>query len=113
MTAPVVRLRDLVVDLDGEAVKVVDQRDLPLPIAQRAHNPDDEIAEWAVPVRWLASMPITAAVNARGLFAKQHSACRLTDENTIAHVTTAFGLEEEVPRPSSTRPYTSAAPTTP
>lgn len=93
--APVVRLRDLVADLDGGSVKVVDQPDLPNGLRERAHDVDDDITEWTVPVRWLGSVPVEEAINARGLFAKQHSACRLTDENTIAYVAEAFGVGEE------------------
>lgn len=93
-------LRDLVVTLDGSAVRVVDQPDVPRWLTDRARLLDEEISEFAVPVRWLAHRQVSEAVSERGLFASQLSACKLRDERTIEVVTTAFGLNDETtPKP--------------
>jgi hypothetical protein len=61
-----VPLRDLEVDLNGEAVKVVEQPDLPQALRERALSDDDEVTEFAVPVHWRVTRPIADAVSERG-----------------------------------------------
>ncbi len=40
----------------------------------------DDVAEWVIPVRWIASSLRSAAYRERGLFANQNSACKLRQE---------------------------------
>jgi hypothetical protein len=86
-------LRDFVSEVEGAPVKVIDQPDVVGEIRDRALNPDPDITEYAVPVRWIATRPTSEAVKEPGLFASQASACKLKDERTIEVVSAAFGLE--------------------
>jgi hypothetical protein len=90
---PMVKFRDLEVQLDGQAIRVIDEPDLPRELLERAHSDDEEITEYAVPVRWIATHPASEALSERGLFASQVTACKLRDERTINVVTEAFGIE--------------------
>jgi hypothetical protein len=93
VTGPMVKLRDLEAHLDGQTVQVIDQPDLPGEILQSALSDDDDMTEYAVPVKWLATSPASDAVSQRGLFASQVTACKLRDERTINVVTSSFGVE--------------------
>lgn len=93
VTGDLVLLRDFVADVEGRAVRIVDQPDVPEEIRQRALDPDQYLTEYAVPVRWIASRPHTEAVKEPGLFASQATACKLRDDRTIEVVSRAFGVE--------------------
>ncbi|MCA1701831.1 MAG: endonuclease NucS [Actinobacteria bacterium] len=95
VTGPMTPLSELVAEVDGSSVKVVAQPDIPGWLADRARSLDDEVMEYAVPVRWLVHRSVGQAVSERGLFASQLSACKLRDERTIEVVTASFGLGEE------------------
>lgn len=92
VTGAMVPLRELEVEVGGSYLKVVDQPDVPAWLIDRASSLDEEVTEFAVPVKWLVEKPINEAVTQRGLFASQLPACKLRDERTIEVVTTAFGL---------------------
>jgi len=64
-------------------------------MTERARSLDDDVTEFAVPVRWLVERPLKDAVTERGLFASQLPACKLRDERTIEVVMKAFGLTDE------------------
>lgn len=95
VTGTVGRLRDLEVVVDGKAVKVVDQPQVPHRIVERARSQDDDETEYAVPVRWLVANKVDSAVKERGLFASQVPVCKLRDERTIEVVLDAFDLRDE------------------
>ncbi len=88
-------LRDLQVERDGTTIKVMDQPEISDIMRTRAMSDDDEMTEFAVPVRWLAQRPATDPVTEQGLFASQVTVCKLRDERTIEIVTSALGLDEE------------------
>jgi hypothetical protein len=92
VTGTVVPLRDLETEIDGTIVRVAEQSDVPEDLRQRTLSGDEEITEFAVPVRWIEARPVMQAVSERGLFASQIPACKLKDEHTIQVVTRAFGL---------------------
>lgn len=93
VTGTVTPLRDFIsTGGGGGSLKVVDQPDVPDWMSTRALDMDEENTEYAVPVKWLAERSISEAVMERGLFASQHSACKLKDERTIEVVSAAFGL---------------------
>lgn len=92
VTGTVTKLRDFTWSNGETLVKVIDEPDLQEGIRQRANDPDDDLTEYAVPVRWLATRDTSKAVMERGLFASQHSACKLRDARTIEVVSAAFGL---------------------
>lgn len=93
VTGDLMLLRDLEVQHDGQPVRVVDQPEITDEMRARAQSDDEEITEFAVPVRWLAQRSINDAVSERGLFASQVTVCKLRDERTIEVVTAAFGLD--------------------
>lgn len=57
----------------------------------------DEIAEFVVPVRWIASHSMADAYRETGMFSSQHSACKLRQEFTLDRLAEHFGIggEEE------------------
>jgi len=55
-------------------------------------DPDD-LAEYIVPVRWLAAVPLEEAYSDRGLFANRLSACKLRQQFTLDRIAQHFGLD--------------------
>ncbi len=92
VTGPMVLLRDLEVQRDGEAIRVVDQPEATDAMPERANSSDPEITEYAVPVRWLAERDVADAVRVPGLFSSQVTVCKLRDERTIDVVSNALGV---------------------
>lgn len=83
-----------------EAQVEVNERSVPLlRVDLKAKNmgeyaDDPEMTEKVVRVRWLNEVPRSQAYWEKGLFAKQHSACKLRNKFTIEKVTQHFGLTE-------------------
>lgn len=77
--------------VNGQAV--IDQPDVPAWMREAATVPEDNVAEWAVPVTWTHKRPLADAVWQKGLFASQVTVCKLRDERTIEYVSQAFGAE--------------------
>lgn len=95
VTGEMVPLRDLQTDRNGTKLNVVEQPEISDTMRERAKSLDEEVIEYAVPVRWLAERTVEAAVTERGIFASQVTVCKLRDERTIELVTAALGLEEQ------------------
>jgi hypothetical protein len=55
----------------------------------------DDDAEWVVPVEWLDARPETDAYWEKGMFASQHSACKLRQEFTLERLATHFGIDSD------------------
>lgn len=55
---------------------------------------DPELCEYMVPVSWIKAVPREQAYWEKGLFASQHTACRLRNQFTIERLTRHFGLED-------------------
>ena len=55
---------------------------------------DDDLAEWAVVVEWIHTVPREQAVWKNGMFANQNTATRLRQQFTIEQVSEAFRLED-------------------
>lgn len=94
VTGEMVPLRSLQVEHDDATVAVIDQPEIPKRIRERAQLEDEEMTEYAVPVRWLAQRPVTEAVSERGLFSSQVTVCKLRDDRTIDVVTAALALAD-------------------
>jgi len=94
VTGEMLPLRSLEVERDDAIIPVIDQPEIPERIRERAHLDDDEVTEYAVPVRWLAQRRVSDAVSERGLFASQVTVCKLRDDRTIDVVTAALGLQD-------------------
>jgi hypothetical protein len=95
VTGEMVPLRSLEVERDGAMITVMDTPEIPERIRVRAQSDDDEVTEYAVPVRWLAQRPVSDAVSERGLFASQVTVCKLRDDRTIEVVTSALGVKDD------------------
>lgn len=55
---------------------------------------DDDDAEWVVPVEWIDARPEADAYWEKGMFASQHSACKLRQEFTLERLARHFGIDE-------------------
>lgn len=91
--APAHRFEDARVRVGDELVSLVAQ---PL-TGKYAHQSDevDENAEWVVPVEWIKTIPERDAYWEKGMFASQHSACKLRQEFTLGRLAQHFGIDEE------------------
>lgn len=54
---------------------------------------DPDLCEYLVRVEWIKAVPRTEAYWEKGLFALQHTACRLTSSFTIERLSQHFGLD--------------------
>lgn len=94
VTGSAVRFSEAVVTFDREETKLAD---LPL-VGNYLKEPSgdsDETAEYAVPVEWVATRPVSGAIWKTGMFANQNSACKLSKQFTIETVETAFGITDD------------------
>lgn len=58
-------------------------------------NADDlDLCEYLVRIEWIKEVPRDEAYWEEGLFALQHTACRLTSSFTIERLSQHFGLED-------------------
>ncbi|MES2093499.1 MAG: hypothetical protein V4531_06790 [Actinomycetota bacterium] len=70
-------------------------KDLPLSGNYRHDgDEDDALAEWAVPVDWIHTVPREQGFWKQGMFANQNTATRLRQQFTIEQVSAAFGLDD-------------------
>lgn len=86
------RFDETVVTIDG-----VDARLADVPLSgnyRHADDQDDAMAEWAVPVEWIHTVPREQGFWKTGMFANQNTAAKLRQQFTIEEVTAAFGLDE-------------------
>lgn len=56
---------------------------------------EDDNAEWVVPAEWIDARPLEAGFWERGMFASQHSACKLRQEFTLERLAAHFDLGDE------------------
>ncbi|MBW3087022.1 hypothetical protein KEM60_03252 [Austwickia sp. TVS 96-490-7B] len=96
VTGPAQRFDEARVSVDGREVALAS---LPL-TGTYVHGADgevesDEVAEWVLPVRWLASLPVEQAYSEKGLFANQNSACKLRQEFTLQRLAQRFAVPDE------------------
>lgn len=56
---------------------------------------DDDFAEWIVPVEWIDARPLEAGFWEKGMFASQHSACKLRQEFTLERLAEHFGIDDD------------------
>lgn len=93
VVAPAQRFENASVEVDGELVPPTSQ---PL-LGAYPHQGDesDENAEWVVRVTWLATVPEKDAYWVKGMFASQHSACKLRQEFTLDRLAEHFGIHDD------------------
>ena len=93
VAGPAARFEDATVTVDGEQVALASQRLVGAYAYQG--NEIDEDAEWVVPVTWLATVPEKDAYWVKGMFASQHSACKLRPEFTLDRLAEHFGIHDD------------------
>lgn len=95
VTGPMQPARDVKVDVDGTQVPLVDAPDVGEWFTSRAVSTDEEVTEFAVPVRWEVAVVPDQGVLEPGLFASQVTVCKLRDDRTIELVEQRFGLSTD------------------
>lgn len=88
----VVPIKDFKVSLDGQETSILQ---LPLIAPKMDDNMDDpDLCEYLVRIEWIKTVPRSAAYWEKGLFALQHTACRMTSSFTIERLSQHFGLDD-------------------
>ena len=82
---------DYLVSVAGKTVPILDVADIQ-PQRFDKHRDDPERCEYFVAVRWLKTVAQSQPFWEKGLFASQHSACKLRHSQTIAKVCEHFGI---------------------
>jgi hypothetical protein len=91
--APAQRFEEARVMIEGAEVALDDQ---PLSGTYTHQGDDvDENAEWVVPVEWTKTVPERDACWEKGMFASQHSACKLRQEFTLDRLAEHFGIHDD------------------
>lgn len=55
----------------------------------------DEITDWVIPVRWLATVSLDQAFMEAGMFSNPNAACRLRQEFTLERLATHFEVDDD------------------
>jgi len=85
-------VKEFTVDVDGKTVPILDA---PLVATEMDKNVDDpELCSYLVSVEWVKTVPREHAFWEKGLFAIQHTACRMRNRFTIDRLTQHFELED-------------------
>ena len=92
--APAERFDHAKVRKDGEWARLADQQ--LVGNYRHADDEDDDHAEWVVPVEWLDARREAEAFWTKGMFASQHSACKLRQEFTLGRLAEHFGIDGDV-----------------
>ena len=81
---PATRFDEVEVSVNGEWVRLADQElTANYRFSADGTRDSDDDAEYAVPVRWLITVPKSEAFWVKGMFANQNSACKLRQEFTL------------------------------
>lgn len=92
--APARRWAEVKVDI-GDGWTRLAELDLADPPHAHYNDADDDLAEWVVPVEWLDARPQSEAFWEKGMFASQHSACKLRQEFTLERLADHFDIDED------------------
>ncbi|MEZ5948844.1 MAG: hypothetical protein R3C12_06430 [Planctomycetaceae bacterium] len=88
---PSVMVKDFKSEVDGRMVPLLD---CPLVGKELGNNRDNaELSNYAVRVEWIKAVPRDDLLG-KGLFAIQHTACKMRSQFTIEKLSKHFGLEE-------------------
>ena len=89
------RFDDALVIVGGEQRKLSE-----LPLTGTYHHPpvdDEDTAEYVVPVEWISTRAREYAVQRKGLFANQNTACKLRNQFTLNTLYKEFDLDDADP----------------
>jgi len=88
-----VPVRDFMVNLNGKPTPILEA---PIKAPNLGKNADNlELSEYLVRVDWIKTVTTEQAYWEKGLFAKQHTACRLKNRFTIERLSEHFDLVSE------------------
>jgi len=90
---PAQRFEHAAVTVGNELVPLASQR-LTGSYSHQGDDVDDN-AEWVVPVEWAATVAENDAYWVKGMFASQHSACKLRQEFTLDRLAEHFGIHDD------------------
>jgi len=81
---------------DGQWLQLADQ-DLAGSYQHAAPGKEetDDITDWVIPVRWLATVPLNEAFKEAGLFSNPNAACKLRQQFTLERLAEQFGIDSE------------------
>jgi hypothetical protein len=91
VTGSVKMIKDFVVENEGKPLSDL----VTAPKATENLN-DPDLAEWAIPINWIKTYPLSDAKTFKGVFANQNIVCKLRHEETVSFLVREFGLENEV-----------------
>ena len=57
---------------------------------------DPNMAEWAIPVNWIKTFPLSDAKTFKGVFANQNIVCKLRHEETVNFLIREFGITDKL-----------------
>jgi len=88
----IVPVKDFYVTVEGQDIPILDA---PVKAPNMAENVDKpDLCEYLVRIEWLKIVPQSQAYWEKGLFAIQHTVCRLRNRFTLERLTQHFGLDE-------------------
>jgi hypothetical protein len=86
-------INDFTVEVDGKQIPILKA---PLAATEMGKRADDlEVCPYLVRVEWIKAVPREDAYWEKGLFAIQHTACRMRNQFTIEKLTHHFGLTDD------------------
>ena len=89
---PSVPVKEFKVVVDGQQIPILDA---PLVAKNMGHDADDlENCDYLVRVEWIKTVAREEAYWEKGLFAKQHTCCRLRNRFTLERLVRHFDLDE-------------------
>ncbi len=93
VTAPAVRINEFELELNGQAVPILDA---PLQAQNMGEHADDpNLSEYLARVRWIDTRPREEAVWEKGMFANQNVVAKLRQPFTLQRLSEIFKLSEE------------------
>lgn len=91
---PATRFEEANVLRDGRWVPLAEQRLIGDGYRHAGADKDEANAEWVIPVEWLDARPEQDAYWQKGMFASQHSACKLRQKFTLERLADHFGIDD-------------------
>jgi hypothetical protein len=85
-------IKEFTVTIDGKEVPILDAPLVAKAMGKNANDP--EICPYLVRVEWTKAVQREQAYWEKGLFASQHTACRMRNQFTIERLTQHFGLTD-------------------
>lgn len=98
VTGEMQHIRDATVSVEGEEVPLIRLPDIDPHFVKAAASNDEDVIEMVIPVQWTVpprNVEFAFWEPGTDLFHNRNTACKLTDQNTIDRVLTAFDLNRD------------------